>query len=238
MGAGLVGLAISPHVTVADEPFPSTEEYKAVRISDVEQIATNQLNDLAEQGWQFEGSLGNGLSAFRRSTTTRDIKTPLEGRWEYLSFEKDGVETSYKPGLFTLTVSGNGWTLEGALRPNTKRLTLTGNTFELRGTQQTPPRLPGDTGKTVAYGIFELQGDSLILCTTSNVDVRYAEQGLIKIPKSFETSGNSNRTYRLRRLPPSGLPPRSQGLRTMDSTYGMEAGTTRHRRPAVEAQRP
>lgn len=183
------------------EPRSSpTEELKAVRFPDSEEAATLKLNELAGQGWQYVGPLGNGLVAFRRAGSVNAASAPLQGDWEFLSYEKDGVVTEYKPEhRLTLSISGDDWAVTEQVR---HRVEIAGRKLVFHGSNQGLPGfgLAGPRG-TVAFGMFELKSDSLTYCMSPESLESTFASGFSpeERPVSFDTKGTQNVVYRLRR---------------------------------------
>ena len=184
-----------------------TEELKAVRFSDSEDAATRELNDLAVQGWRYVGPLGNGLIAFR-GASDEPAASPLQGDWEYLSYEKDGVVTEYQPEhRMTLSISGDNWSVGPSPGPSpSHRVDISGGELVFHGIVAAGSPATGETTPphTVAWGLYELKGDSLIYCMTPNVPESSSLPGMgdfpvVKKPVSFETTGTTNILYRLRK---------------------------------------
>ena len=98
-----------PAVRAQDKPAPRPEwQFKAVLIGTDERDATKRLNDLASEGWQYVGPLGNGLVAFRRPN----------GPKEQIIVEVSGEPQTVAPGektTITVTVrAGDRSLLSGA----------------------------------------------------------------------------------------------------------------------------
>jgi hypothetical protein len=184
-----------------------SDEFKAVLFSDSEDVATRQLNDLAAQGWRYVGPLANGLIAFRREDALISDASPLQGDWEYLSYEKDGVVTEYKPAQrMTLSIVGNRWSVGPSPGPGpSHRVEISGRELVFHGVVTAGAPVVGETPplRTLAWGLYELQGDSLVYCMTSNVPESSVSPDMgrcpIEKPRSFETAGTANTLYRLRR---------------------------------------
>jgi hypothetical protein len=66
----VIGFAVlallSPPARSQDKPAPPALEYRAVAFGADAQEATRKLNELAAQGWEYVGPLGNSLVAFKR----------------------------------------------------------------------------------------------------------------------------------------------------------------------------
>jgi hypothetical protein len=186
---------------VSGEPRADrTEELQAVRFSDSAETATRQLNELAGQGWQYVGPLGNGLVAFRRTTPIEPASSSLQGDWEFLSYEKDGVVTEYKPEQrLKLSIAGDKWTVGDQVR---QRVEMAGRELLFRGlTDGLPGAGPDAPQATVAFGIFESKDESLVYCMTPAIAGSAFAPGSSSVtkPHSFETRGTQNVVYRLRK---------------------------------------
>lgn len=184
-----------------DPTASGTAEFKAVRFSNSEAGATRELNELAKAGWSYVGPLGNGLVAFRRDAVLHVDAARLQGEWEFLSYEEDGVVKEYKPGQrLTLTIAGENWTVGENLVKH--RVDISGRDLVFHGLADGLPFTNDETPQTtLAFGIFELKGDSLIYCTTTaSASASFsAGHSPVKKPTSFETHGTGNLVYRLRR---------------------------------------
>lgn len=186
---------------VSGEPRADrTEELQAVRFSDSAETATRLLNELAGQGWQYVGPLGNGLVAFRRTTPIDPANSSLQGEWEFLSYEKDGVVTEYKPEQrLKLSIAGDNWTVGDQVR---QRVEMAGRELLFRGlTDGLPGAGPETPQATIAFGIFEVKGESLTYCMTPAVagSAFAPDSSPVMKPHAFETRGTPNVVYRLRK---------------------------------------
>lgn len=191
-------------VAVAETPSerrPSpTEGVRAIRFSDAEAAATRELNELVGQGWQYVGPLSNGLVAFRRAASMDAATVSLQGEWEFLSYERDGVVTDYKPEhRLTLSISGDDWVVTDQVR---HRVEITGRKLVFHGSDQGLSGF-GSAGPqgTVALGMFELKGGALTYCMTPAASESDFASGIFRehSPVSFDTKGTQNVVYRLRR---------------------------------------
>ena len=107
-----------------------------------------------------------------KETAAKAMQERLQGTWKVVANHNGGVKT--EPESFILTIKGNTWeTKEG------ERVIHTG-TFKLVDLDASPKQVDwvidysvaeGDKGKTL-YGIFMLDGDSLILANTLGEDPR------------------------------------------------------------------
>jgi hypothetical protein len=190
---------------VSGEPRSTrTVEFKAVRFSDSEEMATRELNVLAGQGWQYVGPLGKELVAFRRGLPINSAISLLQGDWEYLSFEKDGVVTEYKAEhRLSLSVSGDLWAVGDMVR---HRVDVAGRDLVFHGTSGGIPGTGAQAPQpTVAFGLIELKGESLTYCMTTAFAASAFPAGNspVKKPETFDTKGTENVVYRLRRKLPA-----------------------------------
>jgi uncharacterized protein (TIGR03067 family) len=134
-------------------------EYKAVRFGADEKENTKTLNDLAADGWEYVGPLGNSMVAFKRDRLVAAIKKEL-AKWEG-DYVLDGG------GSFT--VKGDRWTMKGAgeegysgkikILEVREKLTVADLVVEEGATK----------GRTVK-AIFRLDGDTLHYCGTYDLD--------------------------------------------------------------------
>lgn len=155
------------------------------------------------------GPLGKGLVAYRRDRQIDSAATALQGEWEYLSCEEDGVVTEYKPAhRMTLSIDGKEWSVgpsPGAAPPH--RVEIHGRQLVLHGIVAAGSLAAGETAppRTVAWGYYELQGDNLAYTMTPNIPVSSLAPGIVAVsvqkPTSLETVGTGNTLYRLRRKP-------------------------------------
>ena len=109
--AVLTGLGFAAAARGADDKPPAAWEYKAVQIRDGAGEATKQLNDLAADGWEYVGPLGNGMVAFkRRIRSASDVELEkLQGTWVLVSREEGGVVVRFNDDSITFIVTGNKW---------------------------------------------------------------------------------------------------------------------------------
>src|SRR4051812_3651437 len=124
----VIGLAVfalgavhpCPAVRAQERPASLKEwEFKAVPIGADEKDATKKLNDLASEGWQYVGPLGNGLVAFRRHYVPREQivveiagqqpRTPAPGEKVAIVVTVRAGDRSLLPGA-TVTVAAGGGT--------------------------------------------------------------------------------------------------------------------------------
>ena len=112
-----------------EEKPPSLKdwEFKAVHIGTGEEEATKKLNDLASEGWQYVGPLGNGLVAFRRHYVPREQilvevmgqqpKTPAPGEKVAIVVTVRAGDRSLLPGATVTLAAGGGEFLTEAGKP-------------------------------------------------------------------------------------------------------------------------
>src|SRR5262249_17391509 len=107
--SAFAALQEGPAVRAQGKPAPLQEsEFKAVLFGADEKVATKKLTDLASEGWQYVGPLGNGLVAFRRPNVSK----------EQIIVEVAGKPKTVSPGqktTITVTVrAGDRSLLSGA----------------------------------------------------------------------------------------------------------------------------
>ena len=95
----------------SEKDAPSGWEYKAVSFGADEKDGTKQLNDLARDGWEYVGPLGNGMVAFkRRIRSASDVELEkLQGTWVLVSREEGGEVVRFDDDSITFTITGNKW---------------------------------------------------------------------------------------------------------------------------------
>ena len=165
-----------------------------------------------EMGWRIN-DVFYGLKAKAESVT-------LQGEWEFISVESDGVKREYKtvktqPSMARLTITGDMWTVKAGDGANgmgsgSHRVEVDGNKLTFHGMTTMMPGLGSNEEiPTIGYGIFEVDGDALMYIMTPAV----AESALngqgqppVQFPDSFETKGTENNAFRLRRIHTSTPP--------------------------------
>ena len=103
-------LVLGPAAFCQDKSESPAAEYKAVTFSTDEKESTKKLNDLAADGWEYVGPLGNSMIAFKRSrATVQQLAAKKElAKWEG-SWEGDGdVKMTIKGDRFTSSAPGIG----------------------------------------------------------------------------------------------------------------------------------
>ncbi len=161
------------------------------------------LQSAHEQGgWP---SLQEARSA-KRDEENRARLEELQGTWDFLSVESDGTITPYTTST-ELFIKGNEWTVSSNMN-GVNRFVIDGRNLTFHGLTSTGSTsgAGGDT-LSVAYGIYALEGDTLTYSMTAFVPAAqpgaFAGPGILN-PKGFDTRGNTNRVYRLRRSPKAG----------------------------------
>jgi uncharacterized protein (TIGR03067 family) len=160
---GFAGALRSLDARAQDNPSVGKPwEYKAVSFGTDEKEATKKLNDLASEGWELVGPLGNGLVAFRRPLSANlELAAKKElARWEGDYQTDDG-------GSFT--VKGDRWTMKG---PGSEGYAGKIKILEVRDKLTVADLLveEGETkGKTVK-AIFRLEGETLHYCGTYDLE--------------------------------------------------------------------
>lgn len=152
------------------------------------------------------------LANSSEGSTPDKFSQSLQGEWEYVSVETDGVTIEYKTlkpqwRIARLKVAGDRWTVhmgDGTTVLDSNRVEVDGNklTFDV-------PGLGNEDLRSICYGLFEVDGDALTYLMTPVVaEGALNGQGLplIEFPDSFETKGTENKVFRLRRIHPSTPP--------------------------------
>jgi uncharacterized protein (TIGR03067 family) len=119
----------------------------------------------------------------------------LEGRWKQLYEEVDGQRVPDRPVAVVMEISGDKVTITAGNR-------LAGDGTIHVDTSQNPPtidlhvtsRIGGTAGRTTdSYGIYELSGNTLTICSAGNADHR---------PKSIPPAAGSGAvTHAYQRVP-------------------------------------
>jgi hypothetical protein len=103
VGASAAALLV-PLLSVSDtrgqeKADPPRQEFKAVSFGDNDGAATEKLNDLAAEGWEYVGPLGNGLVAFRRPVPRSHIVLGVVGTPEEVApGEKTTITVTVRAG--------------------------------------------------------------------------------------------------------------------------------------------
>jgi uncharacterized protein (TIGR03067 family) len=112
-GAAILFAAL---VTVADaqslEKVAAPKwDFRAVAFGNDEKENTKKLNDLAREGWEYVGPLGNAMVAFkRRIRSVQEIELEkLQGTWTLISYEMDGKQIKGEDEDHTFTFLGDKW---------------------------------------------------------------------------------------------------------------------------------
>ncbi|MBL8815775.1 MAG: protein kinase [Planctomyces sp.] len=177
-----------------------------------------------ETGWRIN-DLWYGLKSQEAPAETAESTEQrpelLQGVWEYTSVESDGVITEYttlksQTSSFQLTIQGDRWMVNAGIGSGGHRVKIEGNQLTFYG--MTSPNgmtssLPGLNNNTevptIGYGLFRLEGDSLVyLMTPTHVmtpgmpgdDATGQSEMPIRMPETFETRGTQNNVFRLRRV--------------------------------------
>ncbi len=154
-----------------------------------------------ETGWRIN-DVFYGLKAKAESVA-------LQGEWEFISVESDGVITEYKTPRLRLTVAADVWTVQGGDGTNGMgngghRVEIDGDKLTFHGTTTMVPGLGGNEEiQTIGYGLYEVDGDTLTYLMTPAVAesaINGQSEPPIQFPDSFETKGTENNVFRLRRV--------------------------------------
>jgi uncharacterized protein (TIGR03067 family) len=135
-------------------------EYKAVAMGADEKDATKKLNELAAEGWEYVGPLGNSLVAFKRvRLTAQDAAAKKElAKWEGSWETGDGEKMTIKGDRWTSSAPGFG-PISGKLKviEIREKLTLVDLLVE-----------EGETKGRTCKMILRIEGDTLHYCGTYN----------------------------------------------------------------------
>ncbi len=172
------------------------------------------------------GAQVKGLAAAAKAESVT-----LQGEWEFISVESDGVVTEYKTPRLRLTVAADVWSVQGGDGTNGMgsgghRVEIDGNKLTFHGMTTMMPGLGSNEEiPTIGYGLYEVDGDTLTYLMTPAV----AESALngqseppIQFPDSFETKGTENNVFRLRRIHPSTPPTSSSSTNSSASKSSPE----------------
>ena len=181
-----------------------------------------------EMGWRIN-DVFYGLKAKAESVT-------LQGEWEFISAESDGVTREYKilktqSSMARLTITGDMWTVKAGngtkgMGSGGQRVEIDGNRLTFHGMTTMMPGLGSNEEiPTIGYGLWQVDGDTLTYLMTPAV----AESALngqseppIQFPDSFETKGTENNVFRLRRIHPSTPPTSSSPTNSSTSKSSPE----------------
>jgi uncharacterized protein (TIGR03067 family) len=153
-------------------------EFRAVAMGTTEQAATDKLNALAAEGWDYVGPLANGLVAFRRPLAARDLAArkdgeKLQGVWTRVAVSH-GETRRGENVSDTITYSGNTFVqkLAGAV--------IQGGTFKIVDAASNPRQLDyfvtAGTNKGKHYrAIYRIEGDVLHVCSDDGSNKRPRE---------------------------------------------------------------
>src|SRR4029077_6398010 len=131
LGLTTVALGVlHPYPAVRAQEKPSAQkewEFKAVQMGMDEKEATRKLNNLASEGWQYVGPLGNGLVAFRRPYLPKEQiiaevagqqrRTPVPGEKIAIVVTIRAGDRSLLPGAQVTVAAGGGNFLTKAGKP-------------------------------------------------------------------------------------------------------------------------
>ncbi len=180
-----------------------------------------------ETGWRIN-DVFYGLKAKEESAS-------LQGEWEFISAESDGVIREYKtlktqPSMARLTITGDMWTVQAGDGTNGMgsgghRVEIDGNKLTFHGMTTMPGLGSNEEIPTIGNGLWQVDGDTLTYLMTPAV----AESALngqseppIQFPDSFETQGTENNVFRLRRIHPSTPPTSSSSTNSSSSKSSPE----------------
>jgi uncharacterized protein (TIGR03067 family) len=141
-----------------DKPETPAVEYKAVTFSTDEKESTKKLTELAADGWEYVGPLGNSIIAFKRSRATfQQLPAKKElARWEGAWEAEGDAKMTIKGDRFTSSAAGTG-PRNGKIKVIEvgEKVALVDFIVE-----------EGDVKGQTAKGILRLEGDTLHYCVT------------------------------------------------------------------------
>jgi uncharacterized protein (TIGR03067 family) len=171
------------------KPEPAKPELKAVAFGTDEKAATDKLNSLAAEGWEYVGPLANGLVAFRRFPSARDLAAKkeaekLQGTWTRVSVANKATRIGASAGD-TITYSGDTFTQK------VNGTVIQAGTFKIDPTAN-PKHLDyfvtQGKHKGIHYrSIYKIEGNLLHVCT---------DDGTTKRPKEFSGEAGFYRVVR------------------------------------------
>lgn len=167
--AVLLPAVAAPVPKGSEKEAVSRWEHKAVSFGADEKEGTKKLNDLARDGWEYVGPLGNGLVAFKRFVRSAvDIeRDKFQGTWVLVSREEGGQVTQAADDTTTFTVSADKWVWKSG------DAVITEGTFKLTDITKKPKQWEyAVTGGVVGYSIYEIDGDTFRYCSTGSAETR------------------------------------------------------------------
>jgi len=142
---------VAPGASCQEKSTSLAVEYKAVAIGADEKGATRKLNELAAEGWEYVGPLGNSLVAFKRDPAKREL-AKWQGEWAGDEGQK-------------MTINGDQWS---SSTPTFGPVSGTLKVIEVRE-KMTLVDLVVEAGPTSGQRckvILRLDGDTLHYCGT------------------------------------------------------------------------
>jgi uncharacterized protein (TIGR03067 family) len=151
-------LFLGPGAPCQEKSGSPEVEYKAVAFATDEKENTKKLNELAADGWEYVGPLGNSMVAFKRTRVSvqqvaaKKELAKCEGSWE----AEGDVKMTIKGDRFTSSTPATG--------PRNGRLKVieVGEKVVLVDFIVEEGDVKGQTAK----GILRLEGDTLHYCVT------------------------------------------------------------------------
>jgi hypothetical protein len=152
--------------------------------------------------WQLHDDAADSVKRSDTDASSQNTSgdPALQGEWEYVSYEENGKVSGYTIRSI-LSISGDVWALQPLLSPElSHRVVIRGQdvTFFMNSEPGAPTGMPyGDS--FVAFGRFQLAGDTLTYCMTPfETEASHVAAGT-KHPQNFGTAGTKNIVYRLKR---------------------------------------
>jgi uncharacterized protein (TIGR03067 family) len=148
-------------------------EYKAVALGSDEKEATKKLNDLAAEGWEYVGPLGNSLVAFKRARLTAQQAAAKQelAKWQGAWAGDQGEK---------MTIKGDQWV---SSTPTFGPVAGTLKNIDVQE-KMTLVDLVAEEGPTkgqTCKAIFRIEGDTLHYCGTYDATR----------PSEFKAEGNN-----------------------------------------------
>lgn len=167
--AVLLPAAAAPVPKGAEKEAVSHWEHKAVSFGADEKEGTKKLNDLARDGWEYVGPLGNGLVAFKRfvlspkDAAAKKDREKLQGVWYTVSISSGDTETG-EDKADTIAYDGDRYVQHLNGTPTQS------GTFRIIDATADPKQIEytcttGEYKGNVWQAIYTLDGDDHRICT-------------------------------------------------------------------------
>jgi uncharacterized protein (TIGR03067 family) len=168
-----------PLAASQEKTAPPPWEYKAVSFGGDEKENTRKLNDLAGEGWEYVGPLGNGMVAFRRAVLSpRDAaakkdREKLQGTWYTVSISYGDTNTA-EDKTDTITYEGDQFVQKRG------GLVWQAGTFKIVDATSNPKQIDyvateGEFKGAHWRSVYTLDGDDHQICSDDGNDNRPKE---------------------------------------------------------------